>query len=258
MKIKRSRLKVKQPVCGGEKCGALPGGASDGGCLICGAELVYGGSTMRTCHVCGRKKPSNALCENGHFVCDGCHAYGAYAPVVSFLKNSGETDPLKLFAGAVKISSVHMHGPEHHFIVPMVLLTAYRNCGGKLNYDVAMGEAHKRGGQIPGGTCGYWGVCGAAAGAGVYASIITGSTPLNREVWSLPQKLTAEILKRIASYGGPRCCKRTGMTAIITASEFTTERLGVTMKTEREVCGYFGRNRECIKNSCPYYSGESV
>ena len=30
------------------------------------------------------------------------------------------------------LPDVHLHGPEHHGVVPCVLLTAYRNCGGAL------------------------------------------------------------------------------------------------------------------------------
>ena len=254
MKISKNEIKPRQ--AGNTASGRhseMPGEVHDTGCVICGAGLIYGESVLRVCSVCGRKKPSNAKCENGHFVCDSCHMYGAYAAVVSFLKNSGEPDPVKLFNSAMGLKNVHMHGPEHHFIVPMVLLTAYRNCGGKLNYDGAMGEAYKRGSQLPGGICGFWGVCGAAAGAGIYASIVMGSTPLNRKVWHLPQLLTADILKRISAYGGPRCCKRTGMTAIIAAAEFTKENLGTEMNTSAAKCGYFEKNHECLRDSCPYY-----
>ena len=75
------------------------------------------------------------------------------------------------------LPSEHMHGPEHHIIVPLVLLTALRNNGGDISYDEAMREAYTRASKLPGGTCGFWGVCGAAAGAGIFASLLLGSSP---------------------------------------------------------------------------------
>ena len=43
-------------------------------CLICGKPLIYSGKTvMRRCAVCGEEKASDAVCEDGHFVCDECH-----------------------------------------------------------------------------------------------------------------------------------------------------------------------------------------
>lgn len=104
------------------------------------------------------------------------------------------------------LPSVHMHGPEHHAIVPCVLLTAFRNNGEHMDYDAALSEICKRAKQVPGGTCGYWGVCGAAAGAGIFMSVMTGSSPLHKDSWPFPQKLVSIILSRLADVGGPRCC----------------------------------------------------
>jgi len=223
-------------------------------CMICGAELIYSEtSSLETCYICGKKSMTNALCSQGHYICDGCHSYSSYAPIYAYLRESLEKDPIKLFEDVIRMPKVHMHGPEHHFIIPLVLLTAFRNCGGKLNYDSSMLEAYKRASQAPGGICGNWGVCGAAAGAGIYASIILGSNPLNKEVWPVPQKLASDILARLSGIGGPRCCKRTGRVAIQMAAKFTSQLCGVEIKTGHASCGYFLRNRECIKEDCPYY-----
>ena len=92
------------------------------------------------------------------------------------------------------LPSVHMHGPEHHAIVPCVLLTAFRNNGEHMDYDAALSEICKRAKQVPGGTCGYWGVCVAAAGAGIFMSVMTGSSPLYKDAWPFPQKLVSIIL----------------------------------------------------------------
>ena len=229
------------------------------GCLLCGKNLVYHETgEMRTCAVCGKKSLSHATCEDGHFVCDSCHSFGAVAPVAAMLRESTQTDAIQLFEAAAKVPSVHLHGPEHHVITPLVLLTAYRNCGGRLNYTAAMSEVCRRALQVPGGTCGFWGVCGAAAGAGIYASVLLGSGPLNGKVWSEPQHLTAAILENLAGLGGPRCCKRTVRRSIEVAADYTEKWTGVKIPTGRVICRYFHQNKECIGNKCPYYPKKFV
>lgn len=223
------------------------------GCLICGKPLIYEEkSRMHICAVCGETFESNAVCEEGHFVCDRCHGSGL-SDVLAVLRSSEERNPEKLFLDIAKLPSVHMHGPEHHSIVPCVLLTAYRNNGGNIHLDDALREAVRRGRQVPGGFCGFWGVCGAAAGAGIYASILLESGPLNAERWPIPQKLTARCLENIASLGGPRCCKRTVRTAIKTAVEFTKEQTGIEMPSGGEACSFSSENRECLRGKCPFY-----
>ncbi len=234
-------------------CGAPAAHGQD--CALCGAKLIYSvRSVERECAVCHRRALSNAVCENGHFVCDECHARGSVAALEK-LAGSAERDPVKLFLDCVAMPAVHLHGPEHHAIVPCVLLTAYRNNGGELDFARALAEGWKRGREIPGGACGYLGVCGAAAGAGIYASIVTGSAPLNAAAWAAPQRLTARCLERIADVGGPRCCKRTGRLALEEAAAFTEEEWGVAMPVSRPPCAYSERNRECLRGRCPFYGG---
>lgn len=118
--------------------------------------------------------------RGGHFVCDDCHSGGG-AALLAFLQDSRERDPVKLFLNACALPGVHMHGPEHHGIVPCVLLTACANCGLELDLPAALAEAWARGKRLPGGSCGALGVCGAAAGAGIFASIACGASPLAAE-----------------------------------------------------------------------------
>ena len=224
------------------------------GCLICARTLVYRERAERMrCAVCGREFEANCCCEDGHYVCDDCHEAGAEAFFLPFLLHSEEKDPLLLLEQVMALPRVHMHGPEHHVIVPCVLLAAYRNNGGELDAEAALREAVRRGKKVPGGSCGYGGVCGAAAGAGIYMSILLGSTPLHREAWPFPQKLVGECLTILADLGGPRCCKRTGRLCVTHAAQRTADWLGVEMPVGEIKCRYFRKNRECITRDCPYY-----
>lgn len=223
------------------------------GCIICGEKLKYTESVKRECAVCHKMKESNAVCEAGHFVCDACHSLSIDGDIQAFLLSNQEKDPVKLFQLAVSLPSVHVHGPEHHGLVPGVLLTAYKNNGGSIDLENALFKAINRAKHITGGGCAYWGVCGAAAGAGIYISVVTGADPLNKDWWYAPQLVVSRCLAKNAEQGGVRCCKRTGYNAIIEAVSFTREKLGVEMPVEDFHCTHSGKNKECLGVKCPYF-----
>ena len=248
-----SEISKKQEAC---CCAPMP--AKDAGCfsdcMICGKPLVYREQAEpHRCAICGRELESNCACEDGHFVCDACHASASIAFFVPWLLESREHDPLQLLEQVMALPQVHMHGPAHHGIVPCVLLTAYRNNGGEVDLPSALREAVRRAKQVPGGTCGYWGACGAAIGAGIYLSILLGSSPVHKEAWPIPQRLVAQCLNANADVGGPRCCKRSCRLAITRAAAFTEELLGVEMPLGEIRCRYYAKNRECLYGDCPYF-----
>ena len=241
-------MKVRSCCCGS-------GGKTQNGknCVICGKPLVYfSEEKLLECRICHKRRPANAACEDGHFVCDECHSGGG-ARILELLRHSDEKDPIALLHQVLRVEGVHLHGPEHHSIVPCVLVTAYHNCGGQLDFDRSLTEAWKRGRKIPGGACGFLGVCGAAAGAGIFASIVSGATPLTEKQWEVPQRLAASCLEAMAAVGGPRCCKRTSRIAIECAAAFAEKEFGVSMPVSRAACDYWARNNECIRQRCPYF-----
>lgn len=226
-------------------------------CMICGAPLVYfEEAQVRTCWICHKEKMTNAACTTGHFVCDDCHTAGS-DEILRFLLKSQEKDPIALYLQVVSMPQIHLHGPEHHSIVPCVLLTAFHNCGGKVDYEKSLLEAWNRGKQVPGGACGFLGACGAAVGAGIFASVVTGDTPLNAETWPVAQELTGKCLLRLAEVGGPRCCKRTNRLSIESAVEFSKKRFGIEMPVSSPQCAFSGRNQECIGGQCPFFNVEA-
>ena len=72
-----------------------------------------------------------ARCENGHYVCDRCHSLGADDAIEQVLCTTKETDPVMMAITLMQKPAVNMHGPEHHFLVPAVLLAAYCNVTGQ-------------------------------------------------------------------------------------------------------------------------------
>jgi hypothetical protein len=224
-------------------------------CLVCGAPLCYldHGVEME-CRRCHRRFISNASCENGHFICDACHGELGIQAIRDLCQTATEADPVRLAQRMMALPAVYMHGPEHHVLVGSALLTAYHNAGGALDRPAALDEMVKRGKEVPGGACGFWGCCGAAVSAGIYWSIATEATPLDEKNWGLANRLVSACLEEIGRHGGPRCCKRDSFLAIRTAVAFTKEHLGITMELPHRMrCGFFSQNGECIKERCPFY-----
>ncbi|MBQ6453245.1 MAG: hypothetical protein IJJ14_02670 [Coriobacteriales bacterium] len=227
----------------------------DVNCLICGAPLVYFEEARElVCESCGKTSLAWCACENGHYICDACHRSSGVRTAMELCKRSDSKDPIEIAMEIMDQAVIYPNGPEHHTLVGAALLTAYRNSGGGIDLDAALAELEARSLQVPGGTCGFWGTCGAAVSAGMYWSIITGASPMTVDTWGQTQRLTSRILGKLADIGGPRCCKRTGFTAIREAAAYTQEMLGVQMDMPQRIrCHYHHRNYECLKEHCPYY-----
>ena len=226
-------------------------------CLICKAKLEYiSEDTMMTCAICGRQEPSKTRCVLGHYVCSDCHTSGLES-ILGVCRREVSRDPLDILEKMMAMSFCHMHGPEHHVMVGAALLTAYRNAGGQVNFEKALLEMYRRGKAVPGGTCGFWGACGAGISAGQFMAIATDSTPLTIEPWSLSNQMTATALSDISRHGGPRCCKRDSYLAILAAVDFTAEHLGIQMDRSTPTCTRSPQNNQCIGARCPFFGGNA-
>lgn len=226
------------------------------GCLICGEDLKYLDAPIeKTCYYCNKTFKVNVTCVNDHYICDSCHSLSSDDFIEKTCAKSKETDPLKLAVFLMKNKKINMHGPEHHFLVPAVLLTCYYNL--KQEYDKKHEKlkiARARSEKILGGFCGSHGVCGAAVGTGIFISIITGANPLSEKEWKLSNQITAGSLEKIAYHGGPRCCKRNTLLAIMGAVSFVKEKLGMEIPIDDSIiCEFSDLNKECIGEKCPFY-----
>ena len=221
-------------------------------CLMCGAPLQYSeNDELMECAICHRKENSKTVCKNGHYICNECHTQGMDSIIGVCLAEKSK-DPIAIIKKLMALPFCHMHGPEHHVMVGSALLAAYKNAGGDIDLPKALSEMQSRGKQVPGGACGFWGACGAGVSAGMFVSIVTGSTPLAVKEWQLSNYMTAGALGAIASAGGPRCCKRNSYIAIIKAAEFAKAHLGVEMELGEIKCTHFAQNNRCIGKRCPF------
>lgn len=221
-------------------------------CIVCEAPLVYlEKDELMECVLCHKKEFSKTRCQNGHYVCNDCHTKGMDVIISMCLKEPSQ-NPIEIIRTMMNASFCHMHGPEHHVMVGAALLTAYKNAGGNIELKDALIEMMHRGKAVPGGACGFWGACGAGISAGMFVSIISGSTPLSTESWGLANKVTSKALDAIGSIGGPRCCKRDSYLSILVAIEYVKEHFGIEMDSSDIQCSQYKQNNQCIGNRCPF------
>ena len=224
----------------------------NGECLICKAPLEYLSEDVEMeCSVCRRKEQSKTRCVNGHYVCSACHTAGIDSMFGVCLSETSK-DPVAILNRLMKLPFCHMHGPEHHILVGAALLTAFHNAGGDIDLLRALPEMKRRGQGVPGGSCGFWGACGAGISAGIFISILTGSTPLSGEAFGLANRMTARSLEAIGAIGGPRCCKRDSYLSLLEAIDFVKEHFGVEMEKPEIVCGFSRQNNQCLGKRCPF------
>lgn len=229
------------------------------GCLVCGYDLVYlTQPSDMTCTYCGNTFQANVRCLVGHYVCDHCHSLSAIDLIEQYCSLTGETNPLKIANDLMKNPAIKMHGPEHHFLVPAVLLAAFYNQheGDKKR---KIFHARKRAENVLGGFCGFYGACGAGIGTGIFVSIVTGASPMSTEEWRCSNLMTASSLLVIAEQGGPRCCKRDTYLAIIKAGEFVRKELEYSFEFDPTVrCDFHPINHDCLRERCPFYLVETL
>jgi hypothetical protein len=228
--------------------------ASVNNCGVCARPLVYAAeSVTKTCALCGKEEKTNIYCPAGHYVCDTCHSKAALEVLKEIIATSRSTDPAAILEQVISHPSVPMHGPEHHIIVPVAIVVAVRNSGYPLPENTVE-KAIERASKVPGGWCGLYGDCGAAVGAGIGVSVITGATPLTGKQRTLALAATSQALARMLDEQ-PRCCKKASRIAIQSTVDFLNEHLAINLPQAKLVkCTYPLRNRECAKEKCPYYS----
>ena len=174
--------------------------------------------------------------------------------IVSKLKN-----PIAIAQDVMRNDFVSMHGPEHHFLDGASFLVAYKNCGGDIDISEALKQLSTRSVKMPGGICGYWGICGSLASVGASLSIIHGTHALsNDEFYKDQMEYTSLVLKKMSEIGGPRCCKRNAFISLITAVDFVNKKYKINMEKDTVICNFHKSNKDCIKDRCPFYKASQL
>jgi len=224
--------------------------------MVCGKPLIYFQKRRSIkCYYCGIDEETLACCSAGHFVCDKCHSIEAIDLITEVCTKTKSTSPLDIAEGIMTHPSIPLNGPEHHVLVPAVLLAASRNAKPELNLKFdAIQEAIERGKKVPGGWCGFYGCCGAAVGLGIAVSILSSATPLKGRERALANLAVSKGLKDAAD-GGPVCCKRMVRRILKIAIPFLKRYFNIKLNpfSSVQICQYTRRNNKCIKLECPYF-----
>lgn len=110
-----------------------------------------------------------------------------YDWVVERLVTSTSTAPADLLEQVMVDPRCPAFGPLHYFVVGACLVTSWRIAEAAphrtdlLRADLE--EMGERASCVPGATCARWGVCGAAASAGMAYAIVRGNAPLREDGW---------------------------------------------------------------------------
>ncbi len=226
------------------------------GCMVCGEPLEYlPVAVPARCHYCGCELPTSTRCGDGHFVCDACHSEDAVEVIRAVCATSTERDMVDLLRAIRAHPAVPVHGPEHHVLVPAVIVAAARNAGLALDGS-HLETAITRGRTIAGGACAFMGACGAAIGVGTGFATVLGATPYQGDRRQAVQQLVGRALARVASLEAARCCQRDCWLALQEASASSEALLGVHLPAAGELtCGQIAANRECLGAGCPLFPG---
>lgn len=165
-------------------------------------------------------------------------------------------DPIEILNNIMKQDFISIHGPEHHILDGAAFLTALHNAGEEFDLEEALDEMIKRGKQIPGAICGFWGVCGSSASIGAALAIIHKTGPVSdTEYFKHNMEYVSKALKSLSKIGGPRCCKRNAYLSTLAAISFVKEKYGIELGKSKITCDFSGYNNQCIGTKCPFNRG---
>jgi len=225
-----------------------------GDCMVCGKPLVYAREeTPRACEYCGEVGPANAVCRSGHFVCDACHTAGALGVIERVCLSTAETDMVALMQVIRRHPGIPMHGPEHHGLVPGVILATCRNLGGNVT-DEMIRAGIQRGARVMGGACAFTGSCGAASGVGVAFSMLLDANPLRPKERQQVMQAVNAVATAIADQPAARCCQRDVWLALVKTAQLSRDLLGLPLRADAPIrCGQFAMNEDCLTMACPLW-----
>ncbi|MDY6853951.1 MAG: DUF5714 domain-containing protein [Thermodesulfobacteriota bacterium] len=226
----------------------------ESGCMVCGSSIVYLSKERECqCAYCGMTFFVNSMCEKGHHVCDACHAEDGLKVIRHICTNTAETDMIRLLAQIRQHPSIPINGPEHHALVPGIILTTYQNITGDISAST-IETGIERGRSVAGGYCAFMGICGAAVGVGIAFSLILDANPLEPEKRKVVQSTTQTVLAKIAKLRAARCCQRDSWIALKKAAALSEVYLPVPLHAKSDlVCIQKEQNKECLGRGCPLY-----
>jgi hypothetical protein len=230
-------------------------------CEICGDNLIAFESPSSTklleCFYCHKQFEAMIACKRGHYICDNCHSKQAKEIMLDYCFKTEEKNPFTVADTLLKHPSFNMYGPEHHILVPLVLLTMIKSLGlvnhvGNPVTPESFQKALNRASKIPGGWCGFYGSCGAGMGAGVAISVFTNANPSKALERTYATKTVSTSLLRIAD-GLEHCCKRSVKIGIEEGIKMIAEITHQKLEFSPDICPFRVINDRCAGIECAFF-----
>ncbi len=210
-----------------------------------------------TCYFCGQAGEGNIVCEVEHFICEGCRLANAQEIIEKVGLTATENDPIKIADRMMAHPAFPIYGIEHHCIAAVAMYKAIKNARGEKVDKKDIKKLTTLTQKLPYGSCGFLGVCGAAAGVGAaFSALLEASYTSDRER-SIAMEVASRANLAIAKEGGPRCCVASVYTALEEGSKIAAKVFGVNLKLEPPLkrCGFASRAEDCRKERCRFYPG---
>ncbi|MFW9926945.1 MAG: DUF5714 domain-containing protein [Candidatus Thorarchaeota archaeon] len=223
-------------------------------CVVCGKVLHKTKGDVLPCSYCGKGEASDFTCEDNHFVCETCRTSAPVEIIQRTCIASKSDNPLYLANLLMHNPAIPMSGPEHHFLVPAVLLTVAHNAGQKMNLESHLRKAMKRINRFGLGSCARLGACGAALGVPIAISLLLGADYSKPKERQIVLRASASAVTEIANLPAQRCCKASVYSSLRIGSVFLSQELELNITSiSHLVCQFKESNPECVGNQCPYF-----
>jgi len=154
--------------------------------------------------------------------------------------------------------AVPMSGPEHHLLVPAILLTVAHNAGHEMALESRLRQAEKRATRFGLGSCASMGACGAAMGVPIAVSLLMGADYTKPKERKSVLSVSASILTATANLPAARCCKASVYSSLAVGSTYLRQEMGLEIPSiSRPTCQFQEYNPECVGRECPFFEPSS-
>lgn len=180
--------------------------------------------------------------------------------VISYIKKKCTqyqgNKPLELAVEIMNHPIIRMHGAEHHYLTPAVLLTVFNNLTKKYpNLSEKLDELEEYINNNAPKSCSLEaGTCGAAIGSGVFFINFMQDQFVPEVLDRLSSYIQTESIRQIDEIGLSRCCKRDTYISLMVASTVMRENLNIEIETSEPKCTFSLRNKSCGMEDCPFFN----
>lgn len=224
--------------------------------LMCGSDKVCR-NTQKRCEQCMHGALSDIKCMDTGFQCSNCIIGNSIECIRDYCQTAVSRNPLEIAVQLLKSSFMPEHGVAYHFVVGASLLTAYKNCGGKVDLPQMLNMVFDCGKRLAVNEHTIWHNLGLGISAGIYVNLITQVMPFSSDNRKLSSLMTSRYLGVLTRDGAPACCKAETWLAITEAARFTHQIFEKEMELPEVVeCSFY--RPECRDRNCRFFPANAV